>query len=115
MVSVSIPNIEITENRIQNCSIIIDGTTFNAKFSDGTYIVTNGGKSKKQADPTSVSEAAGEGVAPAEDSKVESKPRSKSSKVGAAAEKEKKTAKPGSITPFYISNAAVAFSKMAKK
>ena len=116
MVSVSIPNIEITENIIQNCSIIIDGTTFNTKFSDGTYIVTKGSKSKKEADTTSSSASASETSttsAPESNPESESKQKSKQkSKSETPKSNQKLAEKPGSITQSDMSNAATAFSKM---
>ena len=110
MVSVSIPNIEITENIIQNCSIIIDGTTFNTKFSDGTYIVTKGSKSKKEADTTSVS--ASETSETSETPKPESESKSETPKSKQKSKSE--TPKSGSITQSDMSNAATAISKMKK-
>lgn len=116
MVSVSIPNIEITENIIQNCSIIIDGTTFNTKFSDGTYIVTKGSKSKKEADTTSASASEtsetseSETPKPESESESELKPKSKQK----SKPNQKLAEKPGSITQSDMSNAATAFSKMEK-
>ena len=115
MVSVSIPNIEITENIIQNCSIIIDGTTFNTKFSDGTYIVTKGSKSKKEADTTSASapetsetsETSTTSTTSAPESNPESNPESKS-KSGSKSKSKAKV----SITQSDMSNAASAFSKI---
>ncbi len=115
MVSVSIPNIEITENIIQNCSIIIDGTTFNTKFSDGTYIVTKGSKSKKEADTTSAPETSetSESEKPESESNSEtpkSKPKSKPKPKSGS--NQKLAEKPGSITESDMLNAASAFSKM---
>ena len=115
MVSVSIPNIEITENIIQNCSIIIDGTTFNTKFSDGTYIVTKGSKSKKEADTTSAS--ASETSETSETSNSESNsetPKSKQKSKPKSGSKPKPAEKSGSITQSDMSNAATAISKMKK-
>ena len=116
MVSVSIPNIEITENIIQNCSIIIDGTTFNTKFSDGTYIVTKGSKSKKEADTTSSSASATSETsttsASATPTTAASKSKSKSKPKPKSGSNQKLAEKPGSITQSDMSNAATAFSKM---
>lgn len=121
MVSVSIPNIEITENIIQNCSIIIDGTTFNTKFSDGTYIVTKGSKSKKEADTTSASASetsetseseTSESETPKPESESESELKQKSKPKSGS--NQKLAEKPGSITQSDMSNAATAFSKMEK-
>jgi sRNA-binding protein len=42
MTSVQIPSIEFTNNRIQNCSIVIDDNVFNVVYENKKYIVTKG-------------------------------------------------------------------------
>lgn len=42
MTTVQIPTIEFSNDRIHNCSIVIDDTTFNVRFIKNKYEVTKG-------------------------------------------------------------------------
>tara|TARA_A100001234_G_C12568474_1_gene360635 strand:+ start:130 stop:618 length:489 start_codon:yes stop_codon:yes gene_type:complete len=96
MTSVQIPSIEFTNNRIQNCSIVIDDNVFNVVYENKKYIVTKGqpgvGKETSPTVETNKETAAEKKKAEKDKKKAEREEKKKAEEEKKKAEEEKKKA-----------------------